>query len=48
MRKFELEEGEAYIVQDDDDDENIDPDRDFSYIVSTSCKSFLLFFFIRF
>ncbi|KMS96888.1 hypothetical protein BVRB_7g180710 [Beta vulgaris subsp. vulgaris] len=32
MRKFELEEGEAYIVQDDDDDENIDPDRDFSYI----------------
>lgn len=31
MRDIELEEGEAYFLQ-DDDDENIDPDRDFSYI----------------
>lgn len=35
MRDIELEEGEAYLFQDDyDDGENIDPDRDFSYIVS--------------
>ncbi|KNA12347.1 hypothetical protein SOVF_126770 isoform B [Spinacia oleracea] len=33
MRDIELEEGEAYLFQDDyDDGENIDPDRDFSYI----------------
>ncbi|XP_021772926.1 uncharacterized protein LOC110736894 isoform X2 [Chenopodium quinoa] len=33
MRDIELEEGEAYLFQDDyDDDENIDPDKDFSYI----------------
>ncbi|XP_021742511.1 uncharacterized protein LOC110708641 [Chenopodium quinoa] len=33
MRDIELEEGEAYLLQDDyDDDENIDPDKDFSYI----------------
>ncbi|KAJ8443557.1 hypothetical protein Cgig2_017040 [Carnegiea gigantea] len=31
MKDIELEEGEAYFLQ-DDDDENIDPDRDFSYI----------------
>ena len=33
MQDIELEEGEAYFLQ-DDDDENVDPDRDFSYIVS--------------
>ncbi|KAL2940905.1 B3 domain-containing transcription repressor VAL1 [Bienertia sinuspersici] len=32
MTDIEIEEGEAYFFQDDDDNENIDPDRDFSYI----------------
>lgn len=33
MRGIELEEGEAYLFQDNyDDDEHIDPDKDFSYI----------------
>ena len=35
MTGIELEEGEAYFPQ-DGDDENIDPDKDFSYIVSIS------------
>ncbi|XP_074311567.1 cysteine-tryptophan domain-containing zinc finger protein 3-like isoform X2 [Silene latifolia] len=33
MRDIEVEEGEGYLFRDgDDDDENIDPDRDLSYI----------------
>jgi len=35
MTDIEIEEGEACFPQ-DGDDENIDPDKDFSYIVSVS------------
>ena len=40
MKGIEFEEGEAYFHE--DDDENIDPDRDFAYLVSIYCQSFHL------